>query len=78
MWEGLQHGVQNREGGGAAPDGGGLAGAYDKVLWLLLLQHEPHAVHVVARMAPVTLGIQVAQKQALLGIRATLLRPGES
>lgn len=30
------------------------------------LQHQPHALHVVARVAPVTLGVQVAQVQALL------------
>ena len=55
--------------GQALPDGRGLTSANDKVLWRVLLQHEPHAVHIVARMAPVAFGIQITQQQALLCVR---------
>lgn len=43
-----------------------LTGGEDKVLGLLLLKHAPHALDVVAGMTPVTLGVQVAEVQALL------------
>lgn len=50
----------------SAPDSGRLSRANDKVIGLLLLQHEPHAVHVVAGMPPVALCVQVPQQQTLL------------
>lgn len=34
---------------------------HHKVVWLFLLQHHPHHFDVVARMAPVALGVQVTQ-----------------
>lgn len=49
-----------------APYGGRLAGANDKVIGLLLLQHKPHAVDVVPGMAPVAFGVQISQQQTLL------------
>lgn len=59
------------------PDTGVDAGAYDKVCRLLLLQHEPHAVHIIPRMAPVPLCIQVAQRERLLhGMHASHLPRG--
>lgn len=51
---------------GGVPDSGGDACADDKVLRLVLLQHEPHAVHIVPRVAPVPLGIEISQQQAVL------------
>eukprot|EP01022_Parablepharisma_sp_SALTPOND_P036279 TRINITY_DN9838_c0_g1_i1.p1 TRINITY_DN9838_c0_g1~~TRINITY_DN9838_c0_g1_i1.p1 ORF type:complete len:1069 (-),score=237.17 TRINITY_DN9838_c0_g1_i1:780-3986(-) len=42
------------------------AGGDDEVLGLVLLQHQPLHFHVVACMAPVTLGVQIAQVQAFL------------
>ena len=53
----------------SAPDSGRLSGADDKVVGLLLLQHEPHAVHIVAGVAPVALRIHISQQQALLRAR---------
>lgn len=38
-----------------------LARGDDNVFRVLLLQHQPHGPHVVAREAPVALGVQVAQ-----------------
>ena len=49
-----------------SPDGGRLSCADDKVVGHLLLQHEPHAVDVVAGMAPVAPRVQVPQQQAFL------------
>ena len=43
------------------PDGGVDATANDIVGRLLLLQHKPHAGHIISCMAPVSLSIQIAQ-----------------
>ena len=37
-----------------------LAGSHHKVIGLVLLQNEPHALHIVACIAPVATGIEVA------------------
>ena len=59
------------------PDTGVDAGASDKVCRLLLLQLEPHAVHVIPRMAPVPLCIRVAQTEcSLRGVHAAHLPRG--
>src|SRR5438874_6490985 len=42
---------------------------FRSVVRIRLLQHAPHAVHVIARMAPVALGVQVAQVKAILLIK---------
>ena len=47
-----------------------LAGRDHEVLRLLLLQHQPLHLDVVARMAPVALGVQVAEEE--LGLQAHL------
>src|SRR5215467_4906750 len=44
----------------------GLPGRDDVVVGLLLLQHDPHGLDIVARMAPVTLRIEIAQIKPLL------------
>lgn len=36
----------------------------DEIIGLFLLQHEPLHLHIVAGMAPVTLGVHVAQIEA--------------
>ena len=46
--------------------GGRLAGANDKVIGLLLLQHKSHAVDIVPGMAPVAFGVQISKQQTLL------------
>src|SRR3989442_11476902 len=38
-----------------------FAGGDDVVFGLVLLQHKPHSPHVLARMAPVSTRIQIAQ-----------------
>mmetsp|Transcript_20926 Transcript_20926/g.67317 ORF Transcript_20926/g.67317 Transcript_20926/m.67317 type:complete len:372 (-) Transcript_20926:86-1201(-) len=43
-----------------------LARGHHKVVRLLLLQHEPHGLHKVLGVAPVALGVKVAQEHALL------------
>ena len=43
-----------------------LAGGDDEVLGLLLLQHQPLHLDVVARMAPVAQRVEVAEVQAVL------------
>ena len=43
-----------------------LARGHHKVLGRVLLQHQPHALHVVARVAPVARRVEVAQAHALL------------
>jgi len=48
------------------PHGVGLTGGDDEVLGLVLLEHPPHAIDVVARVAPVALGVHVAEVEALL------------
>src|SRR5437879_2727707 len=45
----------------------------DEIIRLLLLEHEPHGPDVVAGVAPVALGLEVAQPQLLL---ETALDPG--
>ena len=47
-----------------------LAGGDDVVLRLLLLQHEPLHLDVVAGVAPVALGVEVAEEE--LGLQAGL------
>ena len=47
-----------------------LAGGNDKSSGALLLQHQPLHLHIVLGMAPVPLGIQVAQIQAVLQTQA--------
>ncbi len=46
--------------------GVGLAGRQHVVVGLVLLQHQPHALDVVARVAPVALGVEIAEIEALL------------
>ena len=41
----------------------GLAGRDDVVVGLVLLQHQPHGLDVVAGEAPVALGVEVAEPQ---------------
>ncbi len=43
----------------------GDAGRDDIIVRLLLLQHEPHRSDVISRMAPVALGVDVAEVQLL-------------
>src|SRR5262252_1724387 len=43
-----------------------LAGGDDVIVGLVVLQHHPHRLDVVAREAPVALGVQVAEVQLLL------------
>ena len=43
-----------------------LAGGDDVVVGLLLLEHQPHRLDVVAGEAPVALGVEVAEEQLLL------------
>jgi hypothetical protein len=44
----------------------GLAGADDVVVGLVLLEHAPHGVDVVGRVAPVALGVEVAEVELAL------------
>ena len=46
-------------------DGRRAPGRDDIVVGLLLLQHQPHRANIVARMAPVALGVDVAEPQFL-------------
>ena len=39
---------------------------HDKVIWFILLQHEPHAFNIVLGISPVPQGIQIAQIQLFL------------
>jgi hypothetical protein len=43
-----------------------LARADDKVLGLLQLEHHPHGLDVVLGMAPIALGVEVAEEDGLL------------
>ena len=43
-----------------------LAGADDEVVALRLLEHEPHRLDVVLRVAPVAAGLEVAEVELLL------------
>ena len=42
------------------------AGGNDKVLGLAVQQDEPHALYIVAGIAPVAKGVHIAQVQAVL------------
>src|SRR5437899_553615 len=43
-----------------------LAGRQHVVVWLLLLQDQPHSFDIVARMSPVARGIEIAEVHSLL------------
>src|ERR1700675_3699521 len=43
-----------------------LAGCDDVVVRMLLLQHQPHRLDVVARETPIALGLEVSQQQLVL------------
>lgn len=43
-----------------------FAGGDHEVLRLLLLQHQPHRLHVVDGVAPVAPGVQIAEKKLVL------------
>ena len=47
-------------------DAVGLAGGDDVVVGLVLLQHQPHRLDVVAGVAPVALGVEVAEHDLVL------------
>ena len=47
----------------AAADGVGLAGGDHEVVGLVVLEHQPHRLDVVLRVAPVALGVEVAERQ---------------
>ena len=47
-------------------DGVHLAGGDDVVVRLRLLEHPPHRLDVLRRVAPVALGVEVAQVEVLL------------
>ena len=51
---------------GELADRMGLAGGQDIIVALRLLQHQPHAAGVFARMAPVALGVEIAEVQPIL------------
>ena len=55
-----------RGGGGEVADAVVLAGGDDEIFGLLLLQHQPLGLDEVARMAPVALGVEVAEIEAIL------------
>ena len=38
----------------------------DEILRLVMLQHQPHAFHVILRIPPVSLGVQIPQIQLVL------------
>ncbi len=41
-------------------------GGKDKIVGLVLLQHQPHAFHIIACKSPVPLRIHIAQRQLFL------------
>mmetsp|Transcript_1083 Transcript_1083/g.1870 ORF Transcript_1083/g.1870 Transcript_1083/m.1870 type:complete len:369 (+) Transcript_1083:223-1329(+) len=47
-------------------DGVSLSGSEDVVIGLILLKHAPHTLDVVAGMAPITLGVDVSEVEALV------------
>eukprot|EP00966_Prymnesium_polylepis_P211396 4895600-Prymnesium_polylepis.1 len=59
------HARDNRARHGPA-DRAGHAGGDHVVVGRLLLQHHPHHLHVVARVAPVALGVDVAHEELVL------------
>ena len=44
----------------------GLSGCQDVVIGLILLKHAPHTLDVIAGMAPITLGVNVSEVEALV------------
>src|SRR6266496_2640363 len=50
----------------ALADAVGFSGRDDVVVGLVMLEHHPHRLDIVAREAPVALGVQVAEVQLLL------------
>ena len=48
------------------PHGVRLAGGDHVVVGVILLEHQPHGVDVIGRIAPVAAGFQVAQAQLVL------------
>jgi hypothetical protein len=47
------------------PDCVHVSGGNDKVVRFVQLQHLPHALYIVARVAPVTLRVEVAELKAV-------------
>ena len=60
------HAVGGKGTLGKVPDGVLLTGGNDEILRGLVLQHEPHALHIVFGIAPVPKGVHVAQLQMIL------------
>src|SRR5436190_9263970 len=50
-------------------DGVGLTRRYHVIMWLILLQHEPHGFHVFFSITPIPLGIEVPHVKFLLQAR---------
>ena len=44
----------------------GLSGGQDVVVGLILLEHAPHTLNVVAGMTPITLGVDISEVEALV------------
>src|ERR1700730_5263628 len=54
-----------------------LAGGDDVVVWLLLLQHQPHGLDIVTRKAPIALRFEVSQVELVLKtLTDAAYRPG--
>ena len=51
---------------GKFPHGMLYPGGNDKILRLVMLQHQPHALHIILRIAPVPLRIQITQVELVL------------
>ena len=51
---------------GEVPNDVRFTGRHDVVVGLRLLQHEPHGLDVFAGVAPVALGVQVAERELRL------------
>ena len=52
-----------------------LAGRQHIIVGLVLLQDQPHAFDIVARMAPVALGVEIAEVERAPAARARWRRP---
>ena len=65
-------------GSAIAPDCSRLSSADHEVVRHSLLQHEPHAVHIITGMPPVALRIQISQQQTLLLCRQECIILSES
>src|SRR5262245_51681979 len=39
----------------------GFTGSDDIIVWLLLLEHEPHCKHILLGISPITLGVEIAE-----------------